>query len=1793
VGKRKATAPRINKAGVYAAGLNGIRKQASSSPNFAGSSIGGAFPTSQTPSFFYSPELTVESFLLPKYTSFSTKILLADGSTPTLGELAKKDVRHIPVVSYNLAENKFCVEYAHSSQCHGRNVPLLKIVFSDGSTISSGKEHEFYLSNGNTIASRSLKKGDSILTQDDQPLYVDHIEDGGIADGYDAINVTNNYNYVVLTSSGRKIVTKNSRVEILKWSQFSDKVLSLDGIYHKDELTDDLRFVTITNDSEQIKQLKKIAFTGDVVSLKVKSLGNFPLEFTYGHPILALRDGHKPGISIAGHSNVLNKFTGELLDRCIQMPVQNLTTRDWVVLPRFLEEKILPTIDLFEYVKNSQRYFANNSHISYFDKKFSRFIKWEPEFFNFLGWCAAENTCTGRSLNLSLNIDENEIAHSLGKYIIATYGGYYNISHKKGTKGISLNINNVPLAIFINQSLGNSKAPSKTLPDWLMYTSKENVEAFLRGWLGGNGTQVRDRVKGVTASRRMGGQLFWLFTKIGIIPHLNLDDSKRGNICNGVEVIPTQPYYVELSVFGKDLERFGYTSPKINRAKYLKDSKYFYLPISEIKHRHVVGEAYDFLTADTTTAVPILNFNCKTLGDLITEAKPEEIRAINIEQQALSASGKFTPIVSKFARKYSGEICKVKVNGIPEFEVTDAKVLMGIKVVRGHWTNQQQKEFVEVIKSKTYPSEKYLTWITASLLKANDILVVPKCKEFSIEKFDLANYIPKAIRKFWFYSVTNDFIEVKYRPENINFKLPRFISTDNEPFIRLFGAYLSGGTIDAHDKHIYFAKDISSLLKDCGIPSLLLKIASNGFFVLKFPILSDFLQQYFGRGTLLNKNFPKWVFSLPLNTSQELLNSLFIWGSNRRTDTIWCDSSQKSNQLFLLGLRANRILRREVTGQIQIINKDIETITQDDKFYYLDVEYVNIEKVINKPIEEITTKDHSLCLPVAAHNCRIFYNLDPYIKSIIEMHSLYPFSKFDIITSDPSVTAFYKDVSFSDSFDLYEHILKASLSYCKFGESLHFGNMIQDEEDGMWKWQNFILLEPELVEVRQELFEDKPRFELVPTEELKQLCRSTDQVAQERQKKVPDVVLESVRNNRLIPLDSDQVSMIARITDPSATRGTSPIQCCFKPLIWVDWLRLATAAFYQRYVFPIELWQIGDASQGIWPTEDDLEKFKNTINLAVQSPPFSLVFPPIVKYEALSTSGKSFFPVANELASVYEQIMVGLGVNKNIITGEGPNFPCSADTRALTQEGLKYYWQLSKKDKIASFDSETNKLEYVPYEEIFVKNYEGEMIHFKTQKIDHLVTPNHNCWVQPNNGGKSPWQFRQAKDIGHRSHFRLGIDWDGDEAPKTVKVLDKKIPIETYLKWVGYWLSEGSVTFNEEKGQYDVKFSQSINSQYLNQFGELTEHLPFKVAKYRSVSTYVPANSNVLIKESYDCYTWNISNKNLALYFIDNFGKGAFNKKIPLWIKNLSPKYLKILLDAMMQGDGSIHKPTGRRKAKAHYFTYHTTSNQLAEDVFEISLKCGNTPHISVEKTSANNNLFHVNWSEHKNPFFILDKRGEKDKGQRQHTFKVQYKGKVWCIHLPINHAFICERNGRFIITGNSNVKTMSLHKLMMVYKAIRDQFENWMIRCFFRPLAVKNNLYTIVRGKKKYILPTISWYKSLDIEERDEERKMYHEMWKEGIISTETFFGKFPDLDFATEAIKLQKERKTIFDKGDHRLPSGAIEALEKPENTSEEILPGVGGAPKVGIPTPEVGTPPVPTSPTPPTPPTPPVGT
>jgi hypothetical protein len=300
---------------------------------------------------------------------------------------------------------------------------------------------------------------------------------------------------------------------------------------------------------------------------------------------------------------------------------------------------------------------------------------------------------------------------------------------------------------------------------------------------------------------------------------------------------------------------------------------------------------------------------------------------------------------------------------------------------------------------------------------------------------------------------------------------------------------------------------------------------------------------------------------------------------------------------------------------------------------------------------------------------RLMYNLNAYIGAITDLKAYYAVSMFDLSTPEPFVTEFYKSNSFNKTFNLYRFMLRMRLSKEKFGESIQWGSRKQDgvwPKTGKprWVWENFILLEPELVEIKKALIgSGQPQFFLRPSRDLQELVDkidANDKDAAEFRGKIGEPIMEKIRRKELVPIDGSTISAIQNLTDASAVRGTPPYQRLFVTFIYEDFIRLSQMAQAQRYHFPVELWTLGDLEKGILPNPADLASLRELVTQAIQTPPFALFFPPILKYEALGVSGK-LLSIKTDYEYIWQQYTVGLGVSENTILGESGIFS-SSDT---------------------------------------------------------------------------------------------------------------------------------------------------------------------------------------------------------------------------------------------------------------------------------------------------------------------------------------------------------------------------------------------------------------------------------------------------------------------------------------------------------------------------------------------------
>ena len=295
---------------------------------------------------------------------------------------------------------------------------------------------------------------------------------------------------------------------------------------------------------------------------------------------------------------------------------------------------------------------------------------------------------------------------------------------------------------------------------------------------------------------------------------------------------------------------------------------------------------------------------------------------------------------------------------------------------------------------------------------------------------------------------------------------------------------------------------------------------------------------------------------------------------------------------------------------------------------------------------------------------RLMYNLNAYISAITDLKAYYPFSKFDIMTPEPFVTEFYTKVAFNNKFNLYRFALRQSLMKEKFGEYCSWGSRSQD---GIWaktgkpKWifDNFILLEPELMEVKKPLVGNgQPQVFLRPSRDLAELAeklKAGDPEYESYKGKISDKVLQQIEKKKRIELDPSTVSLVQTLTDASALRGTPPYQRLYVTFVLEDFIRLSQMAQAQRFHFPVELWTLGNLEHKILPNPADLQNLQQLVNQAIQSPPFSIFFPPILNYEAVGANQK-LLPVKADYEYIFNQYMVGMGVSEEMILGSSGIF---------------------------------------------------------------------------------------------------------------------------------------------------------------------------------------------------------------------------------------------------------------------------------------------------------------------------------------------------------------------------------------------------------------------------------------------------------------------------------------------------------------------------------------------------------
>ncbi|OGZ67413.1 MAG: hypothetical protein A3C58_03270, partial [Candidatus Staskawiczbacteria bacterium RIFCSPHIGHO2_02_FULL_34_10] len=361
-------------------------------------------------------------------------------------------------------------------------------------------------------------------------------------------------------------------------------------------------------------------------------------------------------------------------------------------------------------------------------------------------------------------------------------------------------------------------------------------------------------------------------------------------------------------------------------------------------------------------------------------------------------------------------------------------------------------------------------------------------------------------------------------------------------------------------------------------------------------------------------------------------------------------------------------------------------------------------------------------------------------------------------------------------------------------------------------------------------------------------------------------------------------------------------------------------------------------------------------------------------------------------------------------------------TRAVTKDGLKYYYQLSENDEVLTLN-EQRQPEFQKIEKMIIQDYEGEMVRFGGN-ADMLVTPNHrmydeNMKVYEAISIEKKFQFPKSKVVVSEEKKTVSVDGIGEVNAKDL------------LYVLGVFIGDGFTAYQEK---IQVNKSGLSRKEFINRKDKNGRFIAGKtgnketaLSKSYRIFFDVPENDKARIRLEQSLTNLGLkwtaqrgksgehiyfTSKELLKFFDVQVGKGAKNKRIPSFIWSLGKKNLTCLYDGLMDSDGYYGKTST---------TYTTVGNDLMSDVALLCFLMG-------KRVS--------NYYKYSNCEF----EGRIIKGgANQLTItegvlatkvinKESYRGKVWCVTVK-NKNFLIERNGKFAFSGNTDEVYGSIEK--------------------------------------------------------------------------------------------------------------------------------------------------------------------
>ena len=345
-------------------------------------------------------------------------------------------------------------------------------------------------------------------------------------------------------------------------------------------------------------------------------------------------------------------------------------------------------------------------------------------------------------------------------------------------------------------------------------------------------------------------------------------------------------------------------------------------------------------------------------------------------------------------------------------------------------------------------------------------------------------------------------------------------------------------------------------------------------------------------------------------------------------------------------------------------------------------------------------------------------------------------------------------------------------------------------------------------------------------------------------------------------------------------------------------------------------------------------------------------------------------------------------------------------TEILTLEGFKDFRDVELGEFCLSLDPKTEDLSWQPVIRL-IKRENEDVVNLVSKTVNMSVSVDHPFIGQKrvDKGQYKEYQYRKYEsifDIPNLGDFRMfaSSKWQG-ASPDHIKLGSKEVSIETYCKFMAWWLSDGSVS-KKNKGYLDVKITQKTHLAYM--YNELKEMNP----------TLRQTELGFL-------------DQKLGQYLLQ-FGK-CDEKFIPFEIKDLDKEELLVFLNAYLLADGCSSKLNDFEGYDSNLVrSFFTTSYKLASDLVECVIKVGDSASI-VEQ--APRSYADPNGKEYHSKKITYKIAWNRSQYRRLSDCKITFEsGKtVYDVELADKHTLLTKYKGKIIWGSNCRSTTIPVFK--------------------------------------------------------------------------------------------------------------------------------------------------------------------